>query len=565
MTDSGKRWYSGLTGYHWFVLAVCTLGWLFDCMDQQLFALARNPAVAELLGISETAPRVAEYAGYATSILLIGWATGGIIFGILGDKIGRARTMIFTILFYSVFTGMCGVAVTLWDFILYRFLTGLGVGAQFAIGAALVAETMPDHARTRALGLLQALSAFGNISAALIQFGVGYLVENGMLPFSAWRWMFAIGVVPALLSVVVMRYLREPERWKAAVSGEEKAKHKAGSLVELFGDPRWRYRVIIGMLLASAGVIGLWGIGFFSIDLNRMVFRKIAEQRARDENLAEIDRRFVQLVVRSPGVIGRIAQSEDAIAPRALLSLDAANKDPQSLYQAALWLHEEGRTVSPESVLAALDSPGEGWLAQSPDDRQRRAEYLAGDLPDESTLPALTAQITARRMQLDGETGRWGGRTSLLFNIGAFFGIYAFALVTDRIGRRWAFMLAFLAALLSTTAAFLFMDTGAEVLWMVPLMGFSQLAVFGGYAIYFPELFPTRLRSTATSFCYNIGRYVAAAGPSALGLLTSEVFTQERGFAEPMRYAGATMCSIFLLGIVVAWFAPETKGQPLPE
>jgi hypothetical protein len=93
-------------------------------------------------------------------------------------------------------------------------------------------------------------------------------------------------------------------------------------------------------------------------------------------------------------------------------------------------------------------------------------------------------------------------------------------------------------------------------------MGFTQLALFGGYAIYLPELFPTRLRSTGTSFCYNVGRLVAAAGPFTLGFLTSSVY---KDYPEPMRYAGVTMCLVFLIGLAALPFAPETKGKPLPE
>ncbi len=95
--------------------------------------------------------------------------------------------------------------------------------------------------------------------------------------------------------------------------------------------------------------------------------------------------------------------------------------------------------------------------------------------------------------------------------------------------------------------------------------GRGQLSVFGGYAIYFPELFPTRLRSTGTSFCYNVGRYVSALGPFGTGLLTSYVFYNPADPVQASRYAGVAMCSCFLVGLVALLFAPETKGQPLPE
>jgi MFS family permease len=95
---AGGPWYQGMTRYHWFVLIVAALGWLFDTMDQQLFVLARQPAMADLLGVSLSDPAVTRYSGYATTIFIIGWATGGLVFGWMGDRIGRARTMVLTIL-----------------------------------------------------------------------------------------------------------------------------------------------------------------------------------------------------------------------------------------------------------------------------------------------------------------------------------------------------------------------------------------------------------------------------------------------------------------------------------
>src|SRR5437588_2676890 len=140
-------WYRGLTRYHWFVLFVASLGWLFDCLDQQLFNLGRTPALTELLGGSVEKATVDRYAGYATSIFILGWATGGLFFGILGDRIGRAKTMLLTILLYSAFTGLSALSLSWWDFMIYRFITGMGVGGEFAAGVSLLAEVMPSRIR----------------------------------------------------------------------------------------------------------------------------------------------------------------------------------------------------------------------------------------------------------------------------------------------------------------------------------------------------------------------------------------------------------------------------------
>ena len=555
-----KTWYSGLTGYQWLVFAVCTMGWSFDCLDQQLFALARKPAIADLANVPEDASIVGEYGGWATSIMLIGWATGGIFFGIMGDKIGRVKTMFWTILAYSLFTGLCGAATSVWMFILFRFLTGLGVGGQFAVGVALLAETMPDHARSRALGLLQVFASVGNILAAFIAIGLAHLTAIGVLPGSTWRWMFLIGVFPALLSVVVIRYLREPDAWKTATQSKED-KAKAGSLRELFGTPRWRYNVIIGMLLASVGVIGLWGIGFFSIDLNRTICRKWAQQEELKEGDISLDHQFIGSVIADPI---RLDQAAQTVKLKCLLAEDMKNNYPQILYNAALELREANKNgpkseLTRENVAQHLEDNG----GLSDETLSGCSAYLAAATAAQTeSFDATVEAITARQTRIDETVSRWGSITSMLFNLGACFGIYAFAVVAERLGRRPTFTIFFTAAFFSTLVAFLCMKKPTDILWMVPLMGFFQLALFGGYTIYFPELFPTHLRSTAVSFCYNIGRYVAAFGPAIFGLLTHRVFN---AYDEPMRYAGALMCGVFILGIVFTWMAPETKGQPLPE
>jgi MFS family permease len=444
MPKAKYAWYRELSRYHWFVLTVACMGWAFDTMTQQIFALGRRDAMRDLLGAGASSAAISAQAGYATTVFMIGWATGGVIFGALGDRIGRAKTMTMTILFFTVFTGLSVFARGVWDFNAYRFLCGLGVGGQFAVGVALVAEVVPERARPYALGVVQACSTVGNMIAAVVGIAAGHLEQAGMIT-GAWRYMFLAGALPAPLALVVYRKLKEPEQWLKARA----EKKRMGSFRELLlGEARWRRNALAGLCLAFSGVVGLWGIGFFSYDLLR-------------------------------------APLENAF----------------------------------------------------------RAQGFAG--------AGLAGKVTA-----------WIGITSLLQNAGGFFGVHAFTWLTHALDRKKAFAISFVAAMAATAYTFWNLRTFSDIFWMVPLMGFAQLSLFGGYAIYFPELFPTRLRSTGTSFCYNVGRFAAASGPFTLGLLTSRVFA---GYAEPMRYAGVAMCLVFLVGLAALPFLPETKGQPLPE
>jgi len=560
--DPNWRWRHEMTRYHWFVLIVAALGWIFDCLDQQLFTLARKPAMEELLrdanGVVDQAQANA-WAPITTAVFLVGWATGGILFGILGDRIGRVKTMVWTILAYSACTGLSAISKSVYDFAFYRFLTGMGVGGEFAVGVALVAETMPDRARPFALGLLQALSTVGNITAGLVSMGLGKVgtIHVGELSLSPWRVMFLIGTLPALLAVVVQMRLKEPERWKSAVGTDPTHKHKAGSLGELFGDPRWRQRAVVGMILASAGVIGLWAIGFFSYDLNRSVFKKYFENEYRASQFAEKDQDFLRAVLAEPAKLGEI---KDKIPSDYLISPTAEHKDAQVVYEAMLEVKKADQPVTTSAILAALDQGTLKRKPQTAEDRSRREAYLSGT--PVTSVADHQQRIETRNKELNEKLALWTGLSSLMLNCGAFFGVYAFSHFTHRYGRRRSFAIALVLAMVSTALVVTFISRPTDVFWMTPAMGFCQLSLFGGYAIYFPELFPTRLRSTGTSFCYNVGRYVAAGGTLMLGVLTSSVFADT---SEPIRWASLSMCAIFLLGLLVLPFAPETKGKPLPE
>jgi MFS family permease len=511
-----RPWYQLLTRYHWFVLVVAALGWLFDCLDQQLFILARPQAMSDLLGpydlksipilqaigskartllqpeISTPEQRtfwINTFGDIATSVFIAGWATGGLIFGMLGDRIGRARTMLITILMYSICTGLSSLSITVYDFALYRFLTGLGVGGEFAVGVALVAEVMPTRARPFALSLLQALSAFGNVSAALINLGLGVAEGEGMVS-SPWRIMFLIGALPALLALVIRRRLKEPERWEKA-SHEGAVAKQLGSYSELFSHPTWRKHAILGLLLACSGVIGLWAVGFYTPDLIRQVQTKPLTTFVYEREIA---------AAKSAGDATRAAQIEQILG-----------------------LYNENR---------AADTPTE--------------------------LAPLKSQVDA---QVKSKLSWYQSMTSIAINVGAFCGMFGFGALSQRIGRKPTFAIGLISAFFSTVFVFYTLQEFWQIFVFVPIMGFCQLSLFGGYAIYFPELFPTYLRSTGTSFCYNVGRFVAAFGPLVkIGL--NYAFS---GYQEPLRYAGMTMCVVFLIGLFVLPFLPETKGKPLPE
>jgi MFS family permease len=443
-------WWKLLNRYHWFVFAMASLAWLFDCLDQQLFLLARNGAMKALLPPGSD---VFLYGSYATTIFVAGWATGGLFFGAIGDRVGRAKTLTFAILMYSVCTGLSAFSKGWIDFAFYRFVTGLGVGGVFGLAVALIADSLPDKARPRALGWLQALSALGNVSAGLISMFLGKLEGTTIQAGTSWKYMFLVGALPAFLCVFIQMRLKEPEKWVQARAAGKAAGVKFGSYASLFGEPLWRKHALLGMLLCIAGVIGLWGVGFFS-----------------------------------PELVGPVIE------------------------------------------------------------RSLRAEGIE------------PSKIASAKMV-------WVSRNMIVQNIGAFFGMLVFAKAAQRFGRKLPFTITYICAFLATVGYFQFFNSKSDI-WMSAVMGFCQLALFAGFAIYLPELFPLRLRSTGTSFCYNVGRFIAASGPLTLGKLQATLARGAQTADERLaafRTAACFLSAILLVGLIAVLFLPETKGKPLPE
>jgi len=437
-TPPEKRllFYSGLSGYHWLVLVVACLGWSFDTMDQWLYVFVKQHALRGLLPIGVPDADVSRYVGLAQTALILGWATGGILFGMIGDMLGRTRTMIITILMYAGFTGLSALSRSWQDFLLLRFLTGLGVGGEFAAGAALVAETLPSHARSAALGIVQACSALGNVVAGMIHMTVYAMAP----PETAWRWTLAVGALPILLVVVIFLFIHEPELWRAARETARQrvreGKHSGQGIAALFREREIRRNTLIGLSIAAIGVIGFWGISTWTPELLRGILAKNSPELAK------------------------------------------------------------------------------------------------------------------------GTVERWVGLAGIAQNLGAFVGALCFAPLAERFGRRGAFAVAFGGCLLVIPITFVFTNSPLTALFFFAAMGFMLLFLLSGCAVYFPELFPTRLRATGAGFCYNAARYLSAPSPALFGELSAMMGLQRAALA---------LSSIFIFGLLLLPWAPETKGKPLPE
>ncbi|HPA17872.1 MAG TPA: MFS transporter [Verrucomicrobiae bacterium] len=247
-TVATPRWYQGITGYQWLVLAVASAGWVFDCFENQLFNLTRENLLPDLLGVGSKDPSVKFYGDVFIGILLLGGFTGGVMFGSIADRIGRRPAMMITILMYSVFSAMIYFATSLWQVGVLMFLVAMGTGGEWAVAAALVAEVFPPHARAHASGIFHSTSTIGTWLATLAGLAVG----------THWRYAFLIGVVPALLVLWVRASVRESAAWSSRVVVEEGKRR--GSFKELLGNPVWGPRAILGMLLAAVGLATYWGV-----------------------------------------------------------------------------------------------------------------------------------------------------------------------------------------------------------------------------------------------------------------------------------------------------------------
>lgn len=417
-----------ISRYEWLVLAIASAGWVFDAFEGQIFNISRDQMLAELLGAATGDGAVRYWGDVFLGVFLLGGTFGGVFFGWLGDRWGRRPAMVLTILFYSLFSGLTYFATELWHVGVLRFLVAMGVGGEWAVAAALVAEVMPARVRAQMSGLFHATSILGAWLAAWVGLAVG----------ANWRLAFLAGVLPALLVLWVRARVVEPEAWvEARRQAAEGRGPELGSFRDLLTHPVWARRAWLGLGLAAIGLGTFWGVTVAGQDL------------AQD-------------------------------------FLIRAGVDPVTATE--------------------------------------RAKFAYGNV----------------------ET------------IGAAVGMLMFGPLAVRFGRRATFALYHAGAAVIVPVLCYLPGSYAAFLSVLPIYGFFTWGLHAGYAVYFPELFPHRLRSTGSGFCFNGGRLLASPM-----LVVSGAIKALPGM--DLSLAITLMSLLFLLGLVLIAFLPETKGQPLPE
>jgi MFS transporter, SHS family, sialic acid transporter len=446
---------TSLTSGQWLVLMAAFLGWLFDGYEIGLFPVIARPALKSLLGAVGD-DKVGPWMGVITAGFLIGAACGGLVFGWLGDRIGRVRAMALSILTYSLVTGFGYLAQTPTHLAIVRFVSALGMGGQWSLGVALVMECWPEKWRPLLAG---AIGASANVGFLL----VGFTARLHHVTSESWRWMLIVAALPAFLVVFIMTLVPESERWKQSVRGG------AGRPVrEVFG-PVLRNRTLLAIAFASVALIGTWGsVQWLPLWANQMVS----------------DEGFTQLKARHPE-----------------------------------------------------------WY---------RAEAA-------EAVPLPSAPRTAAETEVKRQAGIATANMQMIQGLGAIIGTILAPLLGARLGRRPAFFLLCLSSFIVCAVTFRTVVLySAAFLGLAFLMSLTTASFYGWFPLYFPELFPTRARATGQGLSYNFGRIFAAAGALTQGQLVAL-------FDGSYARAGAIVTLIYLVGMGLIWFAPETKGKALPD
>jgi MFS family permease len=523
----------------WMALAAALLGWLFDGLEMGLFPLVARPALVDLLTTAEggrpTEQQISAWLGVITALFLVGAATGGVLFGWIGDRFGRVRSMMLSILTYAVVSGLCGFASSAWQVGVLRFVASLGMGGEWSLGVALVNELWPERSRASLAGLMGAAGNVGYLLIAVVGLGLGQFVEETrgvllnagvsaafverVLQNGGWRFLMMLAAAPALLVFVIRVFVPESARWRHA-------RDQGATSCWASGD-------LIGVLVGGVGAVGI--IAASAPDLPIPIVLRVGGS-------------LVGLTIALVGYTYPIR--------RFLLRSDSGDLPPMYRARPTFRRMILAACLSGVALLGTWGSVQQapayaGGLVQQ-GARRLGNEVNALDGAVASAPPAIEAD-TRREVQ------RVSARTQTASALGAVLGTLLAAWLADWLNRRVTYFALCAGSLVIVPGFYLTQTTVDGTFFvLVFLMGAITASFYGWLPLFLPEIFRTAVRATGQGFAFNFGRILAAVGVLQLGSLTAL-------FAGGLPVACASLSAIYLVGMALIWLVPETKGRPLPE
>ncbi|HEV3003093.1 MAG TPA: MFS transporter [Pirellulales bacterium] len=460
--------------------------------------------------------KIGRWYSVVTAVFLVGMATGGVLFGWLGDRIGRVRAMTLSVLTYTIFTGLCGAAATAPQVGTLRFISALGMGGEWSLGVALVMEVWPNRSRALMAGLIGAAANVGYLVVALVGLGVikslpdigVWLADVGVPPASVktlisnkgWRLMMISGSAPALLTFLLRLFVPESRRWQ-----QERTRGATS---------HWATRDLLGVLVGAVGAALIVIVWMPDVGINAV---------------ARVACTLVGVLVATAGY----------------------------LYPVVRYVQRES-CASGEPSRALRGNVGRMLLAAG-----LGGTALVGTWASAQWAPTWTDKMTDQLQGAKEQTQLWSA-------IGAIVGTVLAAMLGDWLGRRWTYRLLCLTSVVSLIWFYQFNPTfGFAFLASVFAVGVCTASFYGWLPLYLPELFRTSVRATGQGFGYNFGRILAAIfvlqTGNLIGTFADDVEFGPFHLKGGYPFACAVMALIYVLGLVLISFAPETKGKPLPE
>lgn len=512
MNQTPKPAVRGL-GAQYSTLIAALLGWMFDGFEMGLFPLIGQPALKELLAGASDPAAATKWFSVIMAVFLVGAASGGVLFGWLGDKIGRVRAMSFSIVTYAIFTGACGWATEAWQIAVLRFIASLGMGGEWSLGVALVNEIWPGKSRAFIAGLIGAAANVGFLLVALLSIGMGEVVTElqrvlaavGLSPQivdeftrnNAWRFLMISGSLPALLIFFIRIFVPESARWE-----EEHASGKTSN---------WNNSDLVGVLAGCGAAICII-----------LVWSPLASAYLHWSTSSVVT--LLGLVGAAAGFLYPVQQ----YLQRASVDGTISSDDQQLIIRRMLL----GAGLAGVALLGTWGSIQ--W-----------APRWAGKLPAADPNAFMTKHAAAF--------------TQLSTATGAIVGTILAAVAADKLGRRLTYSALCAGSFLSAVYFYQWHSQfDLRFLLAAFMAGGITASFYGFFPLYFPELFPTSVRATGQGFSFNFGRILAAVGALQTANLMS-IF--EDDFAK----AGSILSVIYLLGIGVILLGPETKVTGLQD